>query len=173
MTSFIIKKNSDDYAEQNTDIYERLYDNYTLDADAKLNDILDGVVWDINFCSRAEWGTSIDDNETYGYGYEDLDEIDKITDRCVNKAVEKLKTADCEALIIEVGLYKSLEISRDWSCDYRQLRMEKDWRRVVYALIRAGIGITDWITEISFEEYKEIVDGDPDDGDADDDDEKN
>ena len=156
MTSFIIKKNSDDYAEQNSDIYERLYDNYTIDADAKLNAILDAVIWDINFCARAEQGTMFNNNEVYGFGYESVDAIDEITDRCVNSSVEKLKTADCEALVMEVGVYKSLEIARDWSCDYRQLRMEKDWRRVVYALIRSGIGITDWIEEVSLELYNEI-----------------
>lgn len=165
MTAYIIKKNAEDYADQNTDIYEYGNSDYSLENDDLLCEICWIAIDDINFVARAEQGTTFMNNKVYAYGYDDVDAIDEIVDRCINRAVEKLTIAECEAIITEAGIYRAFEITREWSCDFRQLRMERDWRKVIYALIQSQLSFTDWIEDVSADVFNAIDGDDGDDAD--------
>lgn len=54
MTAYIIKKNAEDYCDQNTDIYEYGNTDYSLENDDLLYAICEVVIDDINLVSRAE-----------------------------------------------------------------------------------------------------------------------
>ena len=161
MTSYIIKKNAEDHTDQNTDIYEYGNTDYTLENDELLYAICNDAICDINLVARAEYGTEFMNNKVYAYGYSDIEAIDEIVDRCINKAVEKLKIPDCEAIIAESGIYRVLEIAREWSCNYRQLSMDRDWRKVIYALIQSQLSFCNWIEDVSLDVFN-AINGDTD-----------
>ena len=156
MTAYIIKKNTECYDEQNTDIYEYGNDDYPLEND----DLLCAICWiaieDINFVARAEWGTAFMDNKVYAYGYADTDKIDEIVDRCINRAVEKLTIAECEAIITEAGIYRAFEIAREKDCDFMDLQKDKDWKRVIYALIQSQLSFTCFVKNVSVDVFNAI-----------------
>ena len=157
--SYIIRKNDEDYAEQNTDIYSIGNSDYTLENDELLFAICEVVIDDINFVARGECGTPFNNNKEYAFGYAEVERIDEIVDRCVKKATEKLGIPDCEKIITQIGIYKSLEVAREWSCKYRDLRMERDWRKVIYCLIQSQLSFCDWIEDVSVEVF-DAIDGD-------------
>ena len=166
MTAYIIRKNAEDYCDQNTDIYEYGNTDYSLENDDLLYAICEVAIDDINLVSRAEYGTGFINNNEYAFGYADVDKIDEIVNRCINRAVEKLTIAECEALIAEAGIYRAFEIAREWSCDFMDLSKDKDWRRVIYSLIQSQLSFTNWIIDVSVEVF-DAIDGEKETDEAD------